>query len=174
MCGSVTIGRDMFGIFEELMSCWPSIRQKNCIETSMDKTRPFSKGLLPTSTLQSLVWSFASLQDSQLVFANIWKRTWLLIHGTKPKTCHSQTFPNIWFSRGRWPSYLQTFSVYDRMVMTLVQGGIPMSCDLISALHSRRLFWIKSSSVPLWFRRPFMRSYNDFSNLYLLNISIYI
>ena len=41
----------------------------------------------------------------------------------------------------------------------------PISWPRISERHSFRQFWIYSFSLPLWFRRPRMRSYNDFSNL---------
>ena len=40
-----------------------------------------------------------------------------------------------------------------------------MSAPLASTLHSRRLCCMYSCSLPLWFLRPRMRSYNDFSNL---------
>lgn len=95
--------------------------------------------------------------------------TWLLTRERRPRTCRSQTSLNIWFSIVQWLFCLCIFSIPSKIWDWYI-NRVPMSCDLISALHSRRLLWIYSSSAPLWLRRPFIRSYKDFSNLDLMSI----
>lgn len=154
MFGSVINGRDIFGMLWETRSC--NILVSGNVLFGEWELWPFLKGLLPASAPLCQVWNSGLLRGTQPVSVDTSRTTWPPEHGTKPTTCHNQTSPDILISRVPWPFCLPGVSC--KQAELNVCTHVPISCDLISVLHSRKLSCMYSSSVPLWFRRPFIRS----------------